>query len=78
MYQPCKNWTIGAIAVAGLVMSLPAAPFGQTNNSKINRRDRNKNAVTADQQTEHATDREFTQKIRRVLVQDKRLSRLCT
>jgi len=29
MCQPRKNWTIGAIAVADLVMSLSAAPLGQ-------------------------------------------------
>jgi len=29
MYQPRKNWTIGAIAGADLVMSLSAAPLGQ-------------------------------------------------
>ena len=43
-------------------------------NSKVNTRDRDKSAVTADQQKENAQDRELTKKIRQALVQDKTLS----
>src|SRR5438093_10769031 len=41
---------------------------------KVTRREREKGAVTADQQKENASDRKLTQKIRRALMQDKTLS----
>jgi hyperosmotically inducible protein len=43
-------------------------------NTKVNKRDRTADAVTADQQKENTNDREITQKIRRSLMDDKTLS----
>lgn len=43
-------------------------------NTKVNKRDRNSAAPTADQQKEATSDRELTKQIRRALVQDKSLS----
>jgi hyperosmotically inducible periplasmic protein len=67
-----------AMAFAGLC-AIPLSASGQTaqtppDNTKINTRDRDKGAATADQQKENAGDRELTAKIRRALVQDKTLS----
>src|SRR4029078_6462919 len=42
--------------------------------AKINRRDRAKGAVTAGQQSEAATDRDITRKIRQAVMADKDLS----
>ncbi len=46
----------------------------QPDNTKVNKRDRNTGAVTADQQKNNASDRDTTQKIRRAIVKDKSLS----
>ena len=43
-------------------------------NTKVNKADRAKGAVTADQQKENAADRELTKKIRQSVVDDKSLS----
>ena len=58
-------WSVSAVAVSAQT---------QPDNSKVNTRDRDKAAATADQQKENATDRDLTQKIRRTLRQDKTLS----
>ena len=57
----------------GLVV--PAA-IAQTapDNTKVNTRDREKGAVTADQQKENATDRDTAKRIRQSVVKDKSLS----
>lgn len=52
----------------------PAPPQTQPDNTKVNKRDRAKSAVTADQQKENASDRDLARKIRRAIVQDKSLS----
>jgi osmotically-inducible protein OsmY len=76
MHQQRPNSVMCALAAVGLVISLSASTFAQTgsDNSKVNARDRNKQAVTADQQKENASDRKLTQQIRRALMQDKSLS----
>ena len=51
-----------------------AAGQAAPDNTKVNRRDRNKTEVTADQQKENRSDRELTKQIRRALVKDKSLS----
>ena len=51
-----------------------AAQVPQADNTKVNTRDREKGAVTADQQKNDAADRQATQKIRRALMRDKGLS----
>jgi len=43
-------------------------------NTKVNERDRNAGAVTADQQKTNATDQEMTKKIRQSVMSDKSLS----
>ena len=61
---------IGAV----LVGSLSAGAHTPADNTKVNERDRAKGAPTADQQKENTGDRELTQKIRRALIDDKKLS----
>jgi len=46
----------------------------QPDNTKVNKRDRNPGAVTADQQKMNTSDRELTKKIRQVVMADKSLS----
>jgi len=46
----------------------------QPDNTKTNKRDRDKSSPTADQQKMNATDRDLTRKIRSALHQDKSLS----
>jgi hyperosmotically inducible periplasmic protein len=52
----------------------PADKQTPADNTKVNKRDRAPDAVTADQQKENTSDREITQKIRSALVEDKTLS----
>jgi osmotically-inducible protein OsmY len=68
--------TVLAVAVTGLFGIAVAPAIAQTpaDNTKVNTRDRDKSAVTADQQKDNALDRDLTQRIRRALVQDKSLS----
>jgi osmotically-inducible protein OsmY len=76
MHQSHGRRVLGAFAVAGFLW-IPAFSAGaQTpaDNTKVNKGDRAKGAVTADQQKENDGDREITQKIRRALVDDKSLS----
>jgi len=76
MHQPRYKTIARAIAVTGLCVVLPWTVSAQTaqDNSKVNARDRENGAATADQQKENAADRELTRKIRRALTQDKTLS----
>lgn len=46
----------------------------QPDNTKVNKRDRNAGAVTADQQKNNTTDLELTKKIRSSIMADKSLS----
>jgi osmotically-inducible protein OsmY len=64
---------VGMTGLCGLAV---APAIGQTpaDNSKVNTRDRDAGAVTADQQKENAADRDITRKVRRALTQDKTLS----
>jgi Predicted periplasmic or secreted lipoprotein len=50
------------------------ARAAQPDNTKKNKRDRNKNEATADQQKENTSDRELSAKIRRAIMDDKSLS----
>ena len=65
-----------AFAVAGalLIPALPAGAQTPADNTKVNKRDRAKGAVTADQQKENAADRDLAKKIRQAVVGDKSLS----
>jgi osmotically-inducible protein OsmY len=46
----------------------------QADNTKVNKRDQNPGAVTADQQKMNAADQELTRNIRKAIVADKSLS----
>ena len=59
-------------AVIGYGQTPPAET--KADNTKVNQRDRNASAVTADQQKVNATDQELTRKIRRSIMADKSLS----
>ena len=75
MYQPRGRRLVCAIAVAGAMFAaVPAVAQTPADNTKVNERDRSKNATTADQQKENASDRDLTQKIRRSVMDDKTLS----
>jgi osmotically-inducible protein OsmY len=65
-----------ALTLAGalLIPVLSAGAQTPADNTKVNKRDRAKEAATADQQKENPTDRDLTQKIRRALMDDKTLS----
>lgn len=67
------------LAVSVLVSVGPALLLGQdsakpADNTKVNKRDREKGAVTADQQKENQSDRELSASIRKALMGDKSLS----
>ena len=74
-----QSWSkrIVPLAVLLAMLSNPvrsASAQTPADNTKVNTRDRAKDAATADQQKDNATDRDLTQKIRRALMQDKTLS----
>jgi hyperosmotically inducible periplasmic protein len=56
------------------LIALPAVAQTPADNTKVNKADRAKGAVTADQQKENAADRELAKKIRQSVVGDKSLS----
>jgi hyperosmotically inducible periplasmic protein len=65
--------------VAGLILAAPLPTNAQDkptahDNTKVNKRDRQTGAVTADQQKENIGDRELSANIRRALMEDKNLS----
>lgn len=76
MKQHRHTWTVAVSLVVGLLAVPTVRMSAQTppDNTKVNKQDRDKSAVTADQQKENATDRALTQKIRRSLLADKTLS----
>lgn len=52
----------------------PAPENAKPDNTKMNKRDRSKDRMTADQQKNNKSDREITREIRRAVVKDKSLS----
>jgi hyperosmotically inducible protein len=56
------------------VIAVPARAQTAPDNTKVNTRDRAKTAVTADQQSETAADRDMTKQIRQAVMADKSLS----
>jgi hyperosmotically inducible protein len=75
MHQHRFHGIILAVAAVGLLIAPTVTSAGQApDNTKINAQDRSKDAKTADQQKDNATDRELTRSIRRALTQDKDLS----
>ena len=70
----CRRLAAFAVASALLIPVYSAGAQTPPDNTKVNKRDRAKGAVTAGQQKENATDRALAQKIRRSLMDDKSLS----
>jgi hyperosmotically inducible periplasmic protein len=73
----------GAVAISAIGITSAAdkdtgnkgdAGAVQPDNSRVNKEDRSKGALTADQQKENPADRKMTQQIRRAIVKDKSLS----
>jgi osmotically-inducible protein OsmY len=75
MHQHRGRRAVFAVALAGALL-VPVLSGAQTapDHTQVNKRDRAKEAATADQQKENSNDRELTQKIRRALMDDKTLS----
>jgi BON domain len=69
---------VGAVAVLGTALMaspLPRQDSGQQpDNTKANKRDRDKASPTADQQKMNTTDRDLTKRIRASITEDKSLS----
>lgn len=67
---------MACLSTSPALLSAQDASGGQTSpdNSSVNKRDRNKDEPTADQQKENKADRETSRKIRRAIVADKSLS----
>jgi len=57
-----------------VALGLAFAQQTQPDNTKMNKGDANKSAVTADQQKMNVSDRQLTQKVRKAVVSDKGLS----
>jgi hyperosmotically inducible protein len=76
MHQHRRRRGVLAFVVAGALLIPVFSAGAQTpaDNTKVNKRDRAKEATTADQQKENTSDRELTRKIRRALMDDKALS----
>src|SRR5437868_11726597 len=66
--------TYGLLLSAGALCPVQAQDAPKADNTKVNKRDRNKSEPTADQQKEASSDKELTRKIRRAIVSDKSLS----
>src|ERR1039457_4134708 len=68
-------WTfllMGSLLNTGALFAQQSA--GSADNTKVNKRDRNKNEPTADQQKNNRSDRDITQQIRQSVMKDKSLS----
>jgi hyperosmotically inducible protein len=66
------------LSLAGLLAGATGATFAQEpaqpDNTKINKRDRQADEPTADQQKENGSDRDLAKNVRRAIVKDKSLS----
>ena len=76
MFQARHRSFTRAMVFGGLLSLVAGAAVAQTppDNTKVNKADRAKGAVTADQQKENAADRDLAKKIRQSVVADKSLS----
>jgi hyperosmotically inducible periplasmic protein len=74
MHQTCLTRIVSSVMVIGVCAVMASSAGAQTDNTKVNKRDRAKSAATADQQKENAGDRDLTRKIRQSLMKDKTLS----
>ena len=66
--------TLLLFGACSLIAAQAVAQQPAPDNTKVNKADRAKGAVTADQQNENAADRELAKKIRQSVVDDKSLS----
>jgi hyperosmotically inducible protein len=62
-----------SLTLTGAAVAQDSSPT-KPDNTKVNKRDRDPAATTADQQKGNLTDRELTQKIRKAVIADKSLS----
>ena len=76
-----KLWIVSALTIASMISVSPAVAQERdmqqapaTDNTRLNKRDRDKAQPTADQQKENRSDRDLTKQVRRALVKDKSLS----
>src|SRR5690348_13844599 len=70
-------WYLGVLLLPILLVpawSQDTSANPQSDNTKVNQRDRNAAEPTADQQKENRSDRDLTKEIRKSLVDDKSLS----
>lgn len=75
MKTSIKTSLFVTICFAAIVSAQTPAPSGTAvDNTKVNKRDQHRGAVTADQQKMNATDQELTRNIRRSIMADKTLS----
>lgn len=76
MHQHRGRRVVLALAVVGALLGPAFSAGAQTaaDNTKVDKRDRAKDAATADQQKENGRDRELARNIRRALMDDKSLS----
>jgi hyperosmotically inducible periplasmic protein len=76
MFQARDRSFTRAMVFGGLLSLVAGAAAAQTapDNTKANKKDRAKGAVTADQAKENAPDRELAAKIRKSIMDDKELS----
>ena len=76
MHQSYGRRIVFAVAVVGALLNPLVSAASQTppDNTKVNKRDRNPGAATADQQKENTNDRDIASRIRRALMDDKGLS----
>jgi hyperosmotically inducible periplasmic protein len=75
MRRPVRLLFIPALLLFCLTLVAAQTPAEQqSDNTKINQRDRNKAEVTADQQKDNRSDRELARDVRRAIVKDKSLS----
>lgn len=73
MYK--RHLGFGLLTLMMVMGTMAASAQGvQPDNTKVNKRDRDKAEPTAGQQKENTSDRELTRKIRRAVVTDKSLS----
>jgi hyperosmotically inducible periplasmic protein len=63
-----------SLAASGKLAAQTPDPAAQPDNSGVNKRDRNANEATADQQKMNKSDRDLTAKIRGSIIADKSLS----
>jgi hyperosmotically inducible protein len=74
VHRIAANLALAWLLSGSTVLISAQEPGTAPDNTAVNKRDRRKNEVTADQQKENSGDREIARKIRRAVVDDKNLS----